>query len=355
MVLQEPQGVRLRLQQTWGLQTSEEPVRSAQLLEQRRLYTALIRCDPGPRKSNGKGSDSEQEEESRGWITTSIQGEQVCDRLVIWCLPRRHPQARCRILYAESSKDRGICIRSCHLRKCVIQDAMGRPNPLHWRTPANEGDRRVVELEYQVLQTFQTASALRKCTQATLQDDDGQIAQSILDDIRHAEAGGLLRPVQGQAIRLDPSGRIQGPEEASRPERMVTGRRDEHQEEGSTVLQETEPADDNPGELADTHSLQEHESGEVGPNDQQTPDDQSQFAHRHKRLRRCLRLDRSPNHEGNHSSFWTNQRQCERRQGRIPLIDFYGYNPPFYHTAYSDNLPTQRFFENYNTVNLQTR
>lgn len=287
--------LRLRCCEAWQLPSCEEPLRNLQLSSQVGYSPGNAWLDPRSLQRDGQEPDSSEKEEDLGWWKPyAIESSEVCERYTIWVLPQITRDPRPSILYAQQVEDRKLLFYVCSPTEERLKATLARSIKLQGNRSAHVADRRMVELQYKVHTKFSSASVVRKWAKAALQDDDGGIAQAILDDIRDATQGKLLRHVSERLLRHHISGRVPRPhEDYRRMEPMVTGERHVSSEERVTIPEGGQPSLHLSIELDPPTSLCQsvcERPSEAGTPVEQTVPDRTPEPSGHKRLRRSSRL-----------------------------------------------------------------
>ena len=138
--------------------------------------------------------------------------------------PLRPEQAIPRVLLAQQAEDRQLSFMVAeYQQEDIIQTIPIKPFVSRGRLFYTTA-RRVVEVQYQVQERFQTEAALLDW--ATQQPEDNLLehAKGILFFIRHSDDRGLLRPLWGPRTRAMLYRRIQGSKNHPVVKRVLTGR-----------------------------------------------------------------------------------------------------------------------------------
>lgn len=239
------------------------------------------------------------------WRTTSAQIDFDSRGYTIWCLDKTDIRGRPWILLTTQREDsRPTCIL-CSVRHERVADSVATEHELPGGGRGYSYDRRVVEIQYQVDKAFQSTAAVHQWCKEALQDDDGRIAQAVLENIRHTYDGGFLRHVRRLFVRYVLNGRVQRSENDPMDESVPAREHDEPTTKGTSGPKTEKPPSDN--------SIEFHAGG-VLPQSGSSGSDQTGYPkieiprgpftleNGHKGTRRSARLARLRTDEEYHNS-----------------------------------------------------
>lgn len=292
----QPEILRLCVHETWQLSNLQVDLRFGQLSQQGGSDSSDLWASPTTWLSGGSGPDIKE----KSWVPQACEINRDCEGYTIWCLPPLDSRERPWILLAEQTKDRGV--------RCTLQSAFRQytekvlaiDDRLQGGGSEYKSYHRLAVFEYYEKAAFSCSSTLRHWTHSVLQDNDGSIAEAILEDLRHSEGRGLLRHVGRRSDRFVLDRRISWPQDNSVPERMVTGFGDDSESEGSSKVENEESSMCDSEQLFFGGVLQQSSRKrqiEVADTVESPIDSGVDPTPRHKRLRRSSRRSGLRNHK----------------------------------------------------------
>ena len=178
---------------------------------------------------------SEATRERYCWQTEEINGY---DRSIvaIGVYPRRHLEATPRVLLVEQTKSGQLVFHvAARIKEAIVEDMASKPfisrNKLFYTTA-----RRVVQLEYQLLETIQTEAALLVWTSEQQEDYLLTHINAILYFCKHTDGRGLVRPLYGPRTAALLYGRVQGAKKDTVAKRVHSGKSNVNQKKVRDIV-----------------------------------------------------------------------------------------------------------------------
>lgn len=210
--IRTPKLFRLRCWETWELLAHEEWLCDLQLSHEGRSDSDYTWSSTGPWICDSPTANKGKKTTApHGWVPLKIDLiDYDYDSYTIWCLNKRGTRSRPWILFAGEAENRGIHYlvaqpTSQYQVKAVDGCKVLRNGREYTR------DCRLVELEYQEYQKFQTAAALREWAAEFAEDLITVKALGLLEGLRNLGRI-VLRSVSRPGAGLVLDGRVQGTE-----------------------------------------------------------------------------------------------------------------------------------------------
>lgn len=226
-----PTLLRLRVQEAWKLHNNEVWIRQCQLSEEGGFHASCVWNDTRALyELNAEGF-----QERNCWQTEEAHG---CDSdiLAIGVFTRRHNERVPRVLLVEQKQGGQLVYHVAeHKEERIITTMASKPfvsrNKLFYTTP-----RRVVQIEYQLQESFQTEAALLVWASEQPQDQLPSSINAILFYLRHSDGRGLVRPLYGPRTAAMLYRRIQGAKEDTVAKRVPARKRDAPQKKVRVIV-----------------------------------------------------------------------------------------------------------------------
>lgn len=246
--------LRLSVQETWKLSDSSFDFRGCELSPQGRPPTFDPWRSAGSRKRPSPGDDQAQE---GFFYPQDIQSNIDSASFTLWVVPASHPEIRPRLLLAQQTKNRRVSFISYVPIGQPIQKGLANHTCLLGRFSNYKGYSRMVEVEYKRAQSFQATAALHIWAQEHLQDHHSELVETILEGVRHAKIGGLLRFLRRQPMGYCLVRGVPGAKNDPVSERIYSRLFDDSETEGQADPQDQEPSPDSSFQLHSGGMLQE--------------------------------------------------------------------------------------------------
>ena len=230
------------MQETWKLSDGSLDFCGCQLSSQGGPRASAVWRASGPGLRTSQADDSEQEEGY--WFPFSIQSNLDSTSFTLWVIPSTDPATRPGLLLAEQEENRGVSFTHYLPTTQRGEESLAFDTTVFRDLHPVRLYHRVVTVQYIQNTSFQTEAALYQWTEKCAQDFTGELAQTILEGVRHAKIGGLLRFLRRQPMGYCLVGGVSRAKDDSVSERVLSRLYDDSSTEGQASPQGEEPSDD---------------------------------------------------------------------------------------------------------------
>jgi len=240
----------------WSTSPSHSYLFQRQIHNQRptciRLYCReawKLRNCPITKRCNPLCKEGEQLPDNREytfgeWHPEDIEVYGCSGDVEIWKYPGTDLRSRTRILLTKHEEDKGTVLLDCSIQRIKEQTRFEIPSILRRNRRKLVTHIRMVEYELIITTAFQSKTAIHLWPQQLLQNLSPSKAIIVYSGLRYANDGRLLRFLRKQQISLVSVRRVQGTQDYPIPESMVTRIPSNIENQGWTILEDSEYTND---------------------------------------------------------------------------------------------------------------
>ena len=221
---QRPTLLRLRVQEAWKLHGNEVWLRQCQLSEEGGFHANCVWNNTRALFEH----PAEATKERYCWQAEEVDGLDR-DIVAIGVFTRRHHERVPRVLLVEQAEGGQFTYHVAAAEsEALVKEVASKPfvsrNKLFYTTA-----RRVVQLEYQLQETFQTEAALLVWATQQQEDNLSSNINGILYFCTHSDGRGLVRPLYGPRAAAVLYRRVQGSKKDTVAKRVSPGKPNAYQ------------------------------------------------------------------------------------------------------------------------------